>query len=183
VSPFSPDLASVRHGFDRVDPFGSTSLHDAVAAAARRSGGRSASRRAIVAITDGFDNSSELTATAASSIASSIDVPVYVLAVANTSNPVAASEVALEPVEGGGVARLDDLTRWSGGASFAAETPAQTNLAVRQILSDLRTGYVMAFAPDDTPGWHQLIVRVARKGATVRTRAGFWMGASGLSRH
>jgi Ca-activated chloride channel homolog len=176
VSPFSLDLATVRRGFDRVSPFGSTSLHDAVAAAARQSASRTSSRRAIIAITDGFDNSSELTAAAASSIASSIDVPVYVLAVANTSNPVDPSVVTLEPVAGGGVARLDDLTRWTGGASFAAETLAQTNLSVRQILNDLRTGYVMAFAPHDTPGWHRLTVLVARKGATVRTRAGFWIG-------
>jgi VWFA-related protein len=176
VAPFSPDLSIVRRAFDRVDPFGSTSLHDAVAATARQLAARGASRRAIVAITDGFDNSSELTAAAASSIASSIDVPVYVLAVANTSTPVPVSEVALEPVEGGGVARLDDLTRWTGGASLPAETPAQTSLSVRQILSDLRTGYIMAFAPYDAPGWHPLTVRVARKGATVRTRAGFWIG-------
>ena len=176
VAPFSLDFSTVRRAFDGVAPFGLTSLHDAVAAAARRSAARAASRRAIVAITDGFDTSSELTAAAASSIASSIDVPVYVLAVANTSNPVAASEVALEPVEGGGVARLDDLTRWTGGASLAAETPAQTLLSVRQILSDLRTGYVMAFAPHDIPGWHPLTVRVARKGARVRTRAGYWIG-------
>jgi Ca-activated chloride channel family protein len=176
VAPFSPDVSMVRRGFDRVDPFGSTSLHDAVAAAARRLAARASARRAIVAITDGFDNSSELTAAAASSIASSIDVPVYVLAVANASTPVVASEVALEPVEGGGVARLDELTRWTGGASFAAVTPAETSLSVRQILSDLRTGYVMAFAPHEAPGWHPLTVRVARRGATVRTRAGFWIG-------
>lgn len=175
AAPFSRDLTSVRRGFDRIDPFGSTSLHDAVAAAARRAGTRGSARRAIVAITDGFDNSSELSAAAASNVASAIDVPVYILAVANASRPVSASDVALEPVEGGGVARLDDLTRWTGGASFAAETPAQISLSVRQILGDLRTGYVMAFAPHETPGWHQLTVRVARKGATVRTRAGYWM--------
>ena len=178
AAPFSFDLAAVRRGFDRVDPFGSTSLHDAVAAAARQVAARSGTRRAVVAITDGFDNSSELTAAAASSVASSIDIPVYVLAIANTSDPVAPTDVAEEPVEGGGVARLDDLTRYTGGASFAAETATQTSLAVREILSDLRLGYVMAFAPHDDPGWHQLTVRVARKGAIVRTRAGFWIGES-----
>ena len=33
----------------------------------------------------------------------------------------------------------------------------------------------LSFTPDDMPGWHQLTVRVARKDARVRTRAGFWM--------
>ena len=175
IVSFSSDAADLRKGFERVHPFGSTSLHDAVAAAARRLGARPSSRRAVVAITDGFDNSSQLSAAAASGVASSSDVPVYVLAVANAALPIDASALALEPVEGGGVARLDELTARTGGASFAAETPAETSLSVRQILSDLRAGYVLAFTPHDMPGWHQLTVRVARKDARVRTRAGFWM--------
>ena len=66
VVPFSTDGASVRDGFNRVKPFGSTSLHDAVAAAARRLSARPSGRHAVVAITDGFDNSSQLSAAAAS---------------------------------------------------------------------------------------------------------------------
>lgn len=177
IVSFSKDRASLVKGFDRVDPFGATSLHDAVAAAARQLSTRPSARRAVVAITDGFDNSSELSATAASGVASGSDVPVYVLAVANSALPVDAHEMALEPVEGGGVARLDALTGRTGGASFAAEGPAETSQAVRQILRDLRAGYVMGFAPHDEPGWHQLTVRVARTDARVRTRAGFWMSA------
>jgi Ca-activated chloride channel homolog len=178
VVPFSSDLDELRNGVGRVAPFGSTSLHDAVAAAARGLAARPSLRRAVVAITDGFDNSSRLSAVAASGVASSSDVPVYVLAVAASDRPVNPNEVSLEPVEGGGVARLDDLTRRTGGASFDAETPATTLLAVRQILTDLRAGYVLSFTPEETPGWHQLTVRVARKDARVRTRAGFWIGAA-----
>ena len=177
IVPFSTELATVGAGFARVDPFGSTSLHDAVAAAARRLGTRPSARRAVVAISDGLDTSSQLTASAASGVASSSDVPVYVLAIANTTL-ADASDVALERVEGGGVARLDDLTSRTGGASFAAVGPAETSQAVRQILSDLRAGYVLGFTPHDAPGWHQLTVRVSRKDTRVRTRAGFWMSTS-----
>ena len=180
VTPFSSDVTTLRQGLEGVKPFGSTSLHDAVAAAARRLAARPSPRRAVIAITDGFDTSSELSATAASGVAGSIDVPVYVLAVANASGPIDPRAVALEPVEGGGVARLDDLTASTGGASFTAETPAETDLAVRQVFTDLRAAYLLAFTPDTTPGWHPLVVRVSRKNAHVRTRAGFWM--SGLSR-
>jgi VWFA-related protein len=178
IVPFTRDFASLRTGFQRVKPFGSTSLHDAVAAAARRLAARPSSRRAVVAITDGFDNSSQISAAAASGVASSSDVPVYVLAIANAALPLDPSEIALEPVEGGGVARLDELTARTGGASFAAEIPAETSQAVRQILTDMRAGYVLGFTPHDSPGWHPLTVRVTRKDARVRTRAGFWMGSS-----
>jgi VWFA-related protein len=180
VSGFASDLSSVRSGLHRVDPFGSTSLYDAVATAARRLAARASSRRAVVAITDGLDNSSELTAALAASIASSIDVPVYILAVAGMSDPVAAGEAVQQTVEAGATARLDDLTRWTGGATFEAKTAAESNMSVQQIIGDLRAGYVMAFEPHDRPGWHPVTVRVARKNARVRTRAGFWMGASDL---
>jgi Ca-activated chloride channel family protein len=178
VAPFSTDLSAVRRGLDLISPFGSTSLHDAVAAAASRVGQRPSPRRAVVGITDGLDNSSDLSAAAASGVASRSDVPVYVLMVADSGRRIDPSEVATEPVEGGGVARLDDLTAPTGGASFNAETPAETSLAARQILSELRAGYVLAFTPHDSPGWHQLVVRVARKDARVRTRTGYWMGGS-----
>ena len=177
IVPFSNDRALLRRGFERVSPFGSTALHDAVADVARVVAVRPASRRAVVAITDGFDNSSDLSAGAASGVASRSDVPVYVLAVASSARSIDAREMAYEPVEGGGVARLDELTGPTGGASFAAEKPAETSLAARHILSDLRTGYVLAFTPHEMPGWHALTVRVARKDARVRTRAGFWIGA------
>jgi VWFA-related protein len=187
VVPFSADLGPFREGLARVRPYGATSLNDAVAAASRRVTDRPSSRRAVVAITDGFDNSSRLSATEASGVASTSDVPVYVLAIAPSGRPPSgvhgapadeqsSREVALEPVEGGGVARLDELTARTGGASFAAQTPADTSLAARQILNDLRAGYVLAFTPSETPGWHQLTVRVSRKDAWVRTRAGFWVG-------
>ena len=177
VAPFSTDTTLLRDGLGRIDPFGSTSLHDAVAAAARTLAERPSSRRAVVAITDGIDNSSRLTAAAASGVATSIDVPVYVMAVADSGPPLTTRDVGLEAVEGGGVARLDGLTAPTGGVSFGAETTADAYLAGRQILNDLRAGYVLSFTPDGAPGWHQLMVRVARKDVRVRTRAGFWVGA------
>lgn len=177
VVPFTADLSTLEKGLDEVKPFGSTSLYDAVAAAARQLADRHASRRAVVVITDGFDTSSELTATAAASLAGSIDVPVYVLAVAHEEGRTDSRAMAVEPVEGGGVAHLDDLTEHTGGLSFAAEGAIETGLAVKQILTDLRTAYLLAFTPDPAPGWHQLVVRVSRKNARVRTRAGFWMTA------
>ena len=128
-------------------------------------------------ITDGFDTSSEITAAAAAGLAGSIDVPVYVLAVAHDEGRPDSRGTSAEPVEGGGVARLDDLTEHTGGLSFSAEGPLETGLAVKQILTDLRTAYLLAFTPDPSPGWHQLVVRVAKKNARVRTRAGFWMTA------
>ncbi len=177
VVPFTTDMSALAKGLDRVDPFGSTGLFDAVGDAARKLAERHASRRAVIAITDGFDTSSDMTAAEASALAGSIDVPVYVLAVVNEGTPPDPRQTPVEPIDGGGVARLDDLTARTGGASFTAEGDLETGLAVKQILTDLRTAYMLAFSPDPAPGWHQIVVRVARKNARVRTRAGFFMTA------
>jgi Ca-activated chloride channel homolog len=181
LAPFSSDLAALRAGLDRIAPFGSTALHDAVAATARRSVERVTGRRAVVVITDGIDTSSELSAAMASSIASSIDVPVYILGVDGPAPPLVAGESGkVSDLEIMG--RLDYLARWSGGAFLPAATQAATEIAVDQILTDLRAGYLMAFAPREQPGWHRITVKVSRRGAVVQARGGFWVGPRLTSR-
>ena len=124
IVAFTKDRDEVRRGFDLVKPYGATSLHDAIAAAAKGVVDRRSPRRAVVAVTDGIDNASELSAVAASAIASAIDVPIYVLAAAGPNRKLDPSEVALEPVEGGSVARLDDLTAHRRLA-FTTQAPAK----------------------------------------------------------
>ena len=48
--------------------------------------------------------------------------------------------------------------------------------SVLEILTDLRSSYLVAFALREVPGWHQLTVTVSRESARVRTRTGFWIG-------
>src|SRR4029077_11102344 len=77
-----------------VKPFGATSLHDAIARAAERVATRDSLRRAVVVFTDGLDNSSRLTASDVSGIASAIDVPVYIVGVVPAiDNPTAPTSV------------------------------------------------------------------------------------------
>jgi Ca-activated chloride channel homolog len=173
-TPFSSDLAALAKELDRIAPFGSTALHDAIAATARRSVERPTGRRAVVAITDGIDTSSELTAALASSIASSIDVPVYILGVDDSAESIEVTEEARPPGDWNG--RLDYLARWSGGAFLPARTDLLVQNAIDQISSDLRSGYIIAFAPRDLPGWHRIAVKVSRSNAIIRTRGGFWVG-------
>ena len=175
-APFTANLSLIPAAVAKLAPYGSTALHDAVAATARRSVERPPSRRAVIVITDGIDTSSELTAEQASSIASSIDVPVYILGVDATAATVEHLDDERRPSPLEWTGRLDYLARWSGGAFLPAATPALTKLAVDQIVTDLRSGYLMAFAPRNKPGWHRLSVKVSRSNVTVRTRGGFWMG-------
>ncbi len=89
VTGFTTDFKGLEAKVDKVEqPFGQTSLYDAIAETAKAVGAAAAERRggvpqraAIVVLTDGIDTKSRLTAPEVSAIASSIDVPVYIVAV------------------------------------------------------------------------------------------------------
>jgi hypothetical protein len=94
--------------------FGTTSLYDATAAAARQLAARSAAHKAIIVLTDGVDTSSTLAAPQVSGLASSIAVPVYIVATVPLIDQRSMLETA-ERAAGTDAADLRDLAEWTGG--------------------------------------------------------------------
>jgi Ca-activated chloride channel family protein len=178
VQPFTTSPSDVVDALKRLEPWGSTAMFDAVAATGKRLVEEGGMRRAIVVITDGLDNRSRLDATDVSAAASAIDVPVYSFVILappdHLNDGVAASDGGAVKARRG---TLDDLSRWTGGASFVSNTPMETAAAVRQIVTELRQQYVMTFESGAPAGWHPLLVRV-HEGAdfVVRTRSGYMAG-------
>jgi VWFA-related protein len=159
---------------DGLRPFGKTKLFDAIAETGRRLAAEGAARRAIVALTDGADNASRLSPAEVSGLASEIDVPVYVIVVVSPLDRAGDSSTVIDPtleslVDG----RLGDLARWTGGEIFAAVGPAQTSRAARQIVTELRQQYLIAFEPSSQPGWHPIALRTRDKDHVVRARSGY----------
>ena len=163
VRPFSKRFTT-EGAWDSTRAYGATSLWDAVAATAKEVAARQ-QRRALIVITDGVDSASTLTPAEVSTIASRLDVPVYMLVVTfdleNDQNP----DVVLGP--------LADLAAWTGGDSMAIRDTTSAVEATRQILTELQHQYVIAFEPDKTPGWHPLVLRTRKAGLFVRTRSGY----------
>jgi Ca-activated chloride channel family protein len=177
VQPFTTSPSEVVDALSKIQPWGSTAMFDAIAETSKRLEAEGASRRAIVVITDGLDNRSKLDATDVSATASAIDVPVYSFVVSSTldrlNDDTAAETGALTPSRG----TLDDLSRWTGGASFVSATPMETATAVKQIVTELRHQYVMTFESGSPAGWHPLLVRVRESNNfVVRTRSGYIAG-------
>ncbi len=79
LAPAPGDIVAQLESMSR--PFGATSLFDAIAETGRVLAGTGGQRRAVIALTDGADNASRLTAAEVSGIASSIDVPVYIVVI------------------------------------------------------------------------------------------------------
>ena len=175
--PFTAGLRTLPPAMSKVTPFGATSLLDAIARTAERVGSREGKRRAVVVFTDGSDNSSKLSPAQVSGIASSIDVPVYIVGVVSLiDNP--SSEIATGPAKSPLAGPLVDLANWTGGHVFVSSTPVERSLAARQIVEELRHQYLIAFESSGAPGWHQLAVRVRHKNMVVRARSGYIAGQS-----
>jgi VWFA-related protein len=149
-----------------------------VARTAEKTATREGLRRAVVVLTDGRDNASRLTAGEVSGIASSIDVPVYVIgivaAIDNPSADISATTVARSALSG----PLSDLAFWTGGQAFVASTIGDRSQTARQIVDELRHQYLIAFESSGKPGWHPLVVRAKDKDLTVRARSGYFAGQS-----
>jgi VWFA-related protein len=179
VAGFSGDLDRVRRVSLAGKPWGQTSLYDAVAQTARTVAERTNRHRAVLVISDGVDTNSRLTAPQVSGIASSIDVPVYLLVVANPADHLG-GEFAVIPTDQRATetATLADLARWTGGDMRTVSLPLHTTEAVTDLLAELRHQYLITFEPGERAGWHPLEIRTRKKNLIVHARSGYTAGPS-----
>jgi Ca-activated chloride channel family protein len=178
VAPFTVDTRALQGALGEVDPFGATSLHDAIAEAAKRTAERTGRRRAVVVITDGIDTASGLSPGQVSGIASAIDVPVYIMATVLPIDHIGREGSLPRQDALGEDGTIEDLATWTGGTMFYVSTPSDTSNASRQVLDELRTQYVIAFEPAGTQGWRPLEIRTRNKDYVVRARSGYMAGGT-----
>jgi Ca-activated chloride channel homolog len=176
TAPFTIGLRQLPSSLSAIVPFGATSLYDAIARTAERVAAREGRRQAVVVFTDGFDNASTLTGAQVSGIASSIDVPVYIVGVVSPlDDPTADSatpSAAHSPLAGA----LANLAAWTGGGTFVASSPAQRSVVARQIVDEMRHQYMIAIASATEPGWHRLTVKMRNKDLVAHARSGYFVG-------
>ena len=165
LEPFTPDRARLRNALDRAEPRGSTALCDAVYAALRlrEPGPR---RTAVVVFSDGIENMSWLAASEVVEAASRSDAIVYGVATRGRGD-------AKEPF-------LGDVARATGGRLFEATSERDLRARFLDVLSDIRSRYVLSYTPGgvDAPGWHTLEVRLKRGKGDVLARPGYWRSAA-----
>lgn len=172
MQDFTRDMQKVRAQLADLQPWGSTSLFDAVAGTAGIASKRNNNRRAVVVLTDGLDTASAYSPTEVSAIASAVDVPIYVFAL---SPPRYAEDVASTTRH----SVLRDLANWTGGSVFVAGDEASLTAGINQLVEELRHQYVIAFAASEDGGWRSLQLKARKRGLTVRTRAWYLSGNGG----
>lgn len=171
---FTSDMAILKDALNDFDAFGTTSLYDATATAARQLAKRTGTHKAILLLTDGLDTSSAMTASEVSAIASSIDVPVFIVATMPSVDERLMVESSERP--NADAADLRDLSDWTGGKFVFASTVVETVTTASKLVDELRQQYVLAIEAAPSSEWRRLDVRVKRGSAKVKARSGYFGG-------
>ncbi len=126
-------------------------------------------------LTDGIDTSSSLTASEVSGLASSIDVPVFIVATV----PSLDQRLMIESTDrrgSSGAVDLRDLAEWTGGRLIFARTFVEATTVAASLVTELRQQYVLAIEAASAREWRRLEVRVKQPRAVVMARSGYFGG-------
>ena len=160
LSPLDTNRTPLLNALSALDPWSTTSLHDAVIRSIELLNGETG-RRALVLLSDGEDRYSTATANDVLTRARTADVMVYPIAIGRT-------RPALFP----------EIATLTGGRSFHLRDPKELQATLQTIAEDLRSQYLLGYDPSRPPTggaqeWRSIVVRVNRPGVTVRARSGY----------
>ncbi len=165
--PFTSDAADLSAALDAATPAGMTALYDAVALGLRHLPAGRADRKALIVVTDGGDNASQLRYSQVRDLARASQAVIYGVGLTGAQSQEENPEA------------LKRLCRDSGGVAYFPATQADISKAVGDIARDLRTQYTIGFTPAANSARHGFrpvkVTAVSPVGAKlrVRTRAGY----------
>lgn len=118
-------------------PFGRTGIHDAVSRIPNLISADSAWRGAVLLVTDGVDNASEISPSEARAIARQAELPVHVFALAERPTEAQPENWSSEPLR---------LLSWvTGGQFHSIDDPATVTAASEAFMRQLRSQYILGF--------------------------------------
>jgi Ca-activated chloride channel family protein len=170
--PYTQDPNEIDQALPLWQPYGVTSLHDAVSVLPELTRHRQSAKRAAILITDGADNASELSPSEARRQVRQAELPVYVLGL-STGSPETLDR------EGKKLHRYADilnlLAHLTGGQYFWVSNTEDAVAAARTIAADLRHQYVLGFSTRDSGAsqYRQLEVSTRKKKVELTFRRGY----------
>ena len=173
---FTHNFAALERPLKTMHGEASTSLYDAVFFAARSLENRQG-RKAIIVVTDGGDTTSSRDLKAALKAAQLADAVIYAVVVMPITNDAGRNI--------GGENALTIMAQGTGGRTFLPVIGKELDKAFGDIISELRTQYLLGFYPHDAPlkkdPFHKLEVRMKSAELRVSARNGYYGEAEGDS--
>jgi VWFA-related protein len=178
IVPFTKDPAPILRAMDKLEPYGKTAFFDAVADIPERSQLGTNPTRAIVLLSDGIDNNSQLTRAQIAQLLEGVAVPIYAIGLrepgeftkeTKTLPAGAAAESSSD------LALLGDLATLTGGKLYVGNRPAQLAKALDGIEQELRAQYLIGFSPTGKGAvkYRRITLKLAGRVQSVRVRAGY----------
>jgi Ca-activated chloride channel family protein len=164
IAPLSNDHVHQQHAIDALDPWSTTSLHDAIIAILDRLEGESG-RLAVVVFSDGIDRYSTATPSQVVERARRSQALIYPITLGKSRPPLAA-----------------ELAVVSGGRSFLLRDARALDETFAAIARELRYQYLLGYTPLRPAGsggeWRSIRVTVkGRPDLRVRARDGYLAGS------
>ena len=169
--PFTENPAAISRALDVVKPWGKTAFFDALAEMPARSElGRNASR-AIILLSDGIDNASNVTREDIEKQMEGLSIPIYAFGLREPGE----LKVAAISEEMANIDLLDELADATGGKLFVGIRPEQLASAINSMEKSLRAQYLLGFAPTGkgTVKYRRISLKLAGRVRSVRVRAGY----------
>ena len=174
VVPFTEDGGRIIMAARDVKPWGKTAFRDALAVMPERSLKGKNGSRAIVLLSDGIDNDSAIGEEELAALMEGVEVPVFPLGIRSPGGvPRPEPGRTLEWMLN--VDALDRIARITGGRMAVVDDPKRLPLRILDIQKDLRSQYLIGFAPTGRGPvrYRRLTLRVAGPARPVRVRAGY----------
>jgi Ca-activated chloride channel family protein len=172
VVPFTEEGSAIMSAVLRMEPYGKTALHDALARMPDQTLlGRNGSR-AIILLTDAIDNASVITRAELTRILESVDVPIYPLGL----RPRALQDrAAASPEHWTDLEMLQQIAGATGGRALVSSDLSELERGIAAIQSDLRSQFLIGFAPTGRGSirFRRIALGIAGRHRSARVRAGY----------
>jgi Ca-activated chloride channel homolog len=165
LQDYTLDKKAAMNAVLRVRASGGTALFDALSQVARELSERPG-RKAIVAVTDGVDNSSILNGPSATQRAKKAGVPIYII-----RQGAALSEKNFSQ-------HLSEISKSTGGKAYSAGSRKEFEQAFSDIFRDFKNTYLLTFTPlvEKDPNWRTIQLNVSGlKDYKVRAKEGYYL--------
>lgn len=173
--PFTGDVKKMEEGLARIDSRGGTAMRDAVSLSIdylKEKGKRD--KKVILAVTDGNDNTSELTLERLVQRAQQSEILIYAIGLLNEEEKREAKRAKRA---------LDALTKATGGQAYYPKELDDVGKISLQVAHDIRNQYILAYTPSNAAldgGFRQIRVTVnGPDRPSVRTRTGYYATPEG----
>jgi VWFA-related protein len=174
---FTTDRLRFHEAVARQEAFGRTALRDALAYAPRLLAEAKPGRKALIMLTDGVDNASEITTFRALRLARQVQVPVYTVGMTGLPE---GRRVRVRPSHGGRtfLEVMQEFSSETGGKLFPVFDAEDVARAVATVKGHLQGQYVIGYHPEGTgedPGFREVDLLTADPAHQVQTRRGYYV--------